>query len=257
MYTLTNEPQLPTPCRRAQPAQCVHTQYPAQPGAHAPFSRSTHCSTPDRSGEVASCDRMGPSARRLGAMNGDSSGIESVGGRWVEGGAWVGGWADGWVPSRSRAHAPTARQQRPAAAASRQLPLAASLARTRGGAVVVAHQHVAGRGDGVARADERVQQRAQAVPQPVALQPDRGGAQRLQAALELEVHLVRHPQVVKAGGVGHRHHLARWGGASASRGRRAGGVQDCRQPAAVAGSPALQQRIIAAAAAAKPEAVKP
>jgi hypothetical protein len=43
-----------------------------------PLSRSIHCSTPLRSGEVDSWLKMGPSARMLGAISGDSSGMESA-----------------------------------------------------------------------------------------------------------------------------------------------------------------------------------
>lgn len=59
---------------------CSAQQAPASPGhwPRSPLSKSIHCSIPLRSGEVASWDRMGPRARMLGAMKGDSSGMASA-----------------------------------------------------------------------------------------------------------------------------------------------------------------------------------
>lgn len=53
----------------------------SRPSKPSPFSRSSHCSMPLRSGEVASWERMGPRARMLGAMKGDSSGMASARGQ--------------------------------------------------------------------------------------------------------------------------------------------------------------------------------
>ena len=47
---------------------------------HSPLSISTHISTFERSGDVASCDSSGPSERSEGAMKGESRGMESVAG---------------------------------------------------------------------------------------------------------------------------------------------------------------------------------
>lgn len=46
-----------------------------------PLRMSTHCSIPERNGEVANWDSRGPRALTDGAMKGDRKGMESVAGR--------------------------------------------------------------------------------------------------------------------------------------------------------------------------------
>lgn len=47
---------------------------------YTPLRISTHCSTPERRGEVANWDSIGPKALAEGAINGDKKGMESVAG---------------------------------------------------------------------------------------------------------------------------------------------------------------------------------